>query len=560
MTRSNLLCTLMIAATLSALALHPRTGWLVRQQLGVVFGGQGERLVRSLEEPPASRLSPEALAAHDLRAILDKADTLTLDRREEANALSLAPQPAPVSDGMGGYGGAATEAKPKSLPFREILAKAEAGARLDPGNGFFPTMRAAALLGLRRDSEAEKSLENAARKPFWRDYAVDEVRAKLAALDARGPHTAIADEMVWQGMLFSDVVILRNAAQVFTALAVRRELAGDRVGGSKLRRDLRALAGTILGSSNGLFLWRTAEQVTVTSCLRPGGAALLPRGYPKKERRSAQLAAFYRYAPEDAAEVRELLARAEKLSQPKDSGDESFGTMAMRWQLALDVLSAALFAVLFGGFCGLLLKTSRFREARPITPGAKLALWGLLSLAPLACVFAGYPFFVEGEIALALLALAQFWFSTRRGERLRGLLRVFPVLGGALIVAGLAALSHFGHVTATDLFMDRYMRCYAAGGGEESVPSAFVVWCQDAFSTLSYWSLFLWPSLVPFVALALPAAIYARVKRVPVTVGVTRAFVGFALPITLLLTLGYGWLAMQTAAKEAVYRAALRRE
>ena len=118
---------------LGGLLVAPKTGWLVRQQAQAALGGRGEALVKSLEGPRTPpKLSESGEVARKLRKLCE--EQLKLRRDEEERFLD--PR----------YRASTTAAPPQVFSLYEALELMDQGAQHDPGNAFFPALRAVALL------------------------------------------------------------------------------------------------------------------------------------------------------------------------------------------------------------------------------------------------------------------------------------------------------------------------------------------------------------------------------------------------------------------------------
>ena len=117
----SLLCLSLSVAILLTLSLHPKTGWLVRQQAQAAFGGKGPALVKALDGPAAPpKLSQAGELARTLRELCR--EKLTLERKAEEAFY------------LGNSDAGLQKTYPKELSLYEALALTEAGEQRDPGN------------------------------------------------------------------------------------------------------------------------------------------------------------------------------------------------------------------------------------------------------------------------------------------------------------------------------------------------------------------------------------------------------------------------------------------
>jgi hypothetical protein len=147
------------------------------------------------------------------------------------------------------------------------------GEQLAPQNAYFPLMRSIGLLALKRDEEALIALHKAAQCPEFTDYTSTEALGRLKFREALSDkQKAIVQLTYLRNMQYPHYSSLRAGVRLATAIAVKKELAGDRIVGMAIRRDIIAVSQKIQGGScnfNGYFTGLACEQ---TAFLRPGGA------------------------------------------------------------------------------------------------------------------------------------------------------------------------------------------------------------------------------------------------------------------------------------------------
>ncbi|MBB6050837.1 hypothetical protein [Armatimonas rosea] len=549
----SLLCLTLSVAILLTLSLHPKTGWLVRQQAQAAFGGKGPALVKALDGPAVPpKLSPAGELARTLRELCR--EKLTLERKAEEVFYQ--------GHSEAGF----PKTYPKDLSLYDILALTEAGEQCDPGNAFFPTLRAVALLAFHSDSQALAALHQAAQCPRWDDYTNEEVLARLAQLDhVQGRHSALAEMQVEQSLIAPHFGRLRALARVVTVLAAKREQAGALTEGLALRHDLRAL-GVLLREQPGLPLTaHTGITLTAIATARPGGE--LPRKYTgsseetKQARRRDTLAAHTKYwGAAEASAVAQLWKRNEEAKALHGTftlASDSFYGLAAEWQVGLRGLATLLATLLIGAFCALVARLHRQRAA---CLGIRLGLWLMLGIVPLAVWRSGLS---ESEVWLSLgLLLAQggiglftLWQAWRTMERGRYLLEVV-VMAATVLALGqlvlLASVAMWGAEDTINTFYDTYLRCFSASAADPQP------WWQALGDEACSRAFFAFPALYPLLCLVPVLAIVSRVKRVPVVFGVLRGLGRCTLPLVLALTLAYAWQVERTAHREARLTAELR--
>ena len=147
------------------------------------------------------------------------------------------------------------------------------GEAIDPRNGFFPALRAFGLLAAHRDDEALAALHRAASLPKWDDYLSRETDAKLRLADARNgmPTPTLAQVAVYASELLPHFASLRGVARVSTALAMQKEIAGDKAGGIAIRKDMARIGARLRVDSKWLIGSYVGIAVTAIASARPDG-------------------------------------------------------------------------------------------------------------------------------------------------------------------------------------------------------------------------------------------------------------------------------------------------
>ena len=538
---------------LGGLLVAPKTGWLVRQQAQAALGGRGEALVKSLEGPKTPpKLSESGEVARKLRKLCE--EQLKLRRDEEERFLD--PR----------YRASTTAAPPQVFSLYEALELMDQGAQHDPGNAFFPALRAVALLTTHSDAAALAALHQAAQCPRWDDYTSEEALARLAQLDrVQGSHTVLADAQAAPELCF--LLRLKALARVATALAAQKERAGEKAAGLVIRHDLRTLGERIEAQGSGVSIRRSGLTLALTAAARPESMAIktyVMGAEGEAARRRDALAAHRKVwgeaealALERVFQKRDTLdTQLKKRSYPSDS---SF-PLAEQWQVGLQLLSALLATLLLGAFFALLAKLSRGKAARP---GVRFGLWIALGVVPLLSWRAELSeepvWLVTGLLVASWLvgafALWQVWRTTKRAQRWQEAGLVLATLIGAGQILLIGVLAIWGTQETVQAYIGRFVLCEGCYGQGESDP---IPWWQTLWSEVSYRIFYALPTLVPLLALTPILAMISRVKRVPMTFGVARGLGRCALPMALVLTIVYAWQVQRTATLEAQLRTALR--
>ncbi|WP_309711853.1 hypothetical protein [Armatimonas sp.] len=556
MRRFSWLCFALVALLLTGLALHPKTGWLVRQQAQAAFGGQGVALIQSLEGPKTPpKLSEAGEVARQLRKLCE--EKLKLRRDDEESFLD--PR----------HRASTTTTISTEFSLYEVLELTKQGTQCDPNNAFFPALRAVALLSTRSDEQALIALHQAAQCPRWEDYTREEILAWLDQLEqVQGKHSALADVQVTNSLILPHFSQLRTLTRIVTVLAAKKELAGDLAAGLVIRHDLRALGERIREQGNCATSTRCGSAITQIAATRPGGG--LPKTYTgtseekNRTRCHDQLMAHRKlWGTEEAVALEKVFARNDtvmaelgKRSYPSDNHFPLVG----QWQASLFLLGDLLATVLLGAFFALLAKLSRGKSARP---GTRFGLWLALGVAPLLAWRAGLGddqvWLEKGSLVtswlVGLFAIWQVWRSTERGKRWQeaGLALAALVGVGQVLLIGVLAI--WGTQETVQAYVGRFVLCEGCLSQAESDP---IPWWKVLWDDVSYRVFFALPTLAPLLALAPVLALISRVKRVPVSFGVARGLGRCALPVALVLTLVYAWQVHATATQEARLRVEFR--
>ncbi|WP_394793362.1 hypothetical protein [Armatimonas sp.] len=539
---------------LGGLLVAPKTGWLVRQQAQAALGGRGEALVKSLEGPKeAPKFSAVGELARKLRALCST--KLKLERKAEESF--YAPR-FPVSGGE--------PPLPRDFSLYDVQTLTAQGEALDPGNAFFPALRAVALLMIHSDEQALAELHKAAQLPRWDDYTREEIHARLQQLDqVQGAHTALADMQVEQSMTASHLARMRALGRVVIAMAAKKELAGEWAAGLAIRHDLRALGEKLRDQGSWAPTQNLGITLTTIATARPGGE--LPKTYTgsSEETRTARqrdaLVAHEKYwGKAEAIALERVLTRnntVKSFHEKQRYASDNFYGLAAQWEAELRLLGAIVATLFIGAFCALLAKLS---QGKPARPGVRFSLWWIIGIVPALIYRAGLSedetalrFCLAGVLSLiGLFALWQAWRTTKRAQRWQEAGLVLATLLGAAQVILFGIVAMWGGEDTIGAFYDTYLRCFSASEG------AAISWWESFWHEADYRVFFALPILVPLLSLVPILAIVSRVKRVPVTFGVARGLGRCALPMALVLTIVYAWQVQRTATLEAQLRTALR--
>lgn len=297
------------AASGLLVALHPNTSWLVQfpvRGIAVALtGGVEKNRQRVAEQNPQNVTLALAAAGDDLGRIQGLINRFPNSPEVCAAALRLATQEGkgvrllpPDKEG---------KAKPQRVntdAVQTLIANAEAGARLDPENAFFPSMKAVGMLALHQDDDAWAALHEAAKKHYYNDYVAASMRGKLQLLEqTQGRTPTIPAVALVAAELFPHYAPLRAAALWAQEKAITEEKAGRIENGMTLRRNLLTLGTLIRRDASTLIGTSIGEAFCAIGTGKPNGVKVpelkefLKTGESEesaKERRMAQVAQVWR--------------------------------------------------------------------------------------------------------------------------------------------------------------------------------------------------------------------------------------------------------------------------
>ncbi len=440
-------------------------------------------------------------------------------------------------------------------------ADAAAGERLDPNNAYFPLLRMFGLFAAHRDTEALAALQRASQDTLWREYFEDEVEGHWRINDGiYGGREAIASMAIFASVLFPHYQHLREIARIVTYKAVLLEQAGHHEAGLALRRQMmhcgelmRGQSTTIIGSLVGIAISGVARS-------RPGGSAVV-YSRPNESLEQAANRRLDNYCtyvmrighPEAAQEARDAAAAtAQTRKVIGHIGQYTFGVSTsdlIRSVLALAsgwlIFAAAVCLLALTLLATALSRLPSVRQQMPLPIPVSLGILGglVLGIAVLANYMANTPGQFRFEAALitgaffaaigAFAAVPRF----RRPVRL-ALLAALATLAAA---AGAACLAAWQSQEAIGLANS--MGGMLSLSGDEAASPHLSLTVQQVQGI----------SLVLFspVLLAVILSITARVRRVPVSVGLIGGFRRTGAVLVPLFVLLYGVLAVITVRQEA---------
>jgi hypothetical protein len=436
------------------------------------------------------------------------------------------------------------------------------GERLDPQNGFFPMMQAVTFFAANRDTEGLAALERAARKPRWNDYASEEAWSgdKLTQA-AHGETGTIATASRHAAILFPHLAQFHATARVAIALAVRKELAGDRDGGWSIRSNVARCGAVIWSDASSYIGSLVGMAITQAAMSRPGGEELPDRQGKSKDDEQGRLQAerFLAYAnnigrSDDTAFFQaERVAREEARGLYREVEEKTLFSMPRLtemmalWAGGSALVCNALVVLVMGGVAFGLAQMPRIRLGQPLHPAIR---WGLAALAASIPFAAIGHYYLNGEglivgyVAACLSVTGAAMAALRSSDAARRNLLIFVATLPS--TAALLALLSFGTVYANQTASE-------VGGllglHEFGVIPAFLMAASNGTTSLPGMIQVVLPISggAAFCAVWLAAlAMRARCRRQPISVGIVRGAASSALTVASILLFAYAALTLVT--------------
>lgn len=349
--------------------------WTVREQSSVT---RTDRLRALATRFPAGSASPRepSIYAHVLRYAC-QGEVRLHRKEEELFSSAVSTQPAPFAP----------------LPFRspapshlaEFDQAAVEGARIDPDNAYFPAMRAVGFFAAHRDTEALASLQLAAVKKRWDDYASQEVRGTWRLREmALGEHSVLHRLPAAASILYPYMPQLRGAVRVLVYKAIEAERSGRASEGLAIRHAVMQLGGLMRAESSNEIGSLVGIAITSMAIASPAGQKAVqwqdrPRVYADYLRRLGhpEEAQWAQAKLEAGSKSKEIVRRGMKAAP--FYGRPLLGLLAW-WAAGVLPLGCALWLLLMAAPLATL--------SRGVTTGRALAL-AAVALALLALLSAG---------------------------------------------------------------------------------------------------------------------------------------------------------------------------
>ena len=143
---------------------------------------------------------------------------------------------------------------PLNPEYREAAHEAiERGIRLEPDNGFFRLMAAQYAFSLKQDAEAFRAVGESAQCKLWNAHTSEAVKGKLASTQLRFGMVIPAQRLyILEEAYYPGVYEFTQAGGLMRSIASEREKAGDAKSGYAIRMNLLSIGLKIYGSQNDL--------------------------------------------------------------------------------------------------------------------------------------------------------------------------------------------------------------------------------------------------------------------------------------------------------------------
>jgi hypothetical protein len=240
----------------------PSTGWIVRQQLRMLFTtapekalmlllgikakyiGLSESKAQKLEEwvkqglKDAAERNPNDLPVQISSVLLTTPHTEVPKRLQETSQTVFPTKPTLLATILRHH--CSRSLKQMSAKEVETFDQiAHEGERVDPQNAYFPMMRAAVLFAAGKEEEALKALVQASKKSRWDNYAVAEAVGNFRLFEtAFGRMNGVTKAVLAEMVLEPDLSYLRSVARSAVERAIKLEREGKFDEGLKIRLAL----------------------------------------------------------------------------------------------------------------------------------------------------------------------------------------------------------------------------------------------------------------------------------------------------------------------------------
>ncbi len=444
---------------------------------------------------------------------------------------------------------------------------AAAGECLDPNNAYFPFMRAIGLFGAGHDDEALAEIGRAARKTQWREYYNEELLGQWRLQDEGFVNnSALFHSLSAAALLFPQYAQMRGAGRVTIYAAMQAEQAGRTAEGLEMRKNVLRLGSLMRIRSQSLICALVGIAITEQAMVRPDGAPPIkynePRETEDREKLRRQFDAYLErightseidaFHTEQRAndEVKDLIRRG----LATGPFDNSLHNLICWWFADLMTLSNLLWLLVFGGLAALALRNRRLQSGQALSRHVRLAL-------PLGLI--------GGALAApaVLAGVSPYFLNIADGDRISML---FTGLAPALLLLVLPAktgmerkqrMGMFGGSLLAGILLTGFYFWQTHGiGGIACLTQVYANLSNENGQGGPYLTdVAPWGTADVSILILSVAAIISRACRVPLSVGLARAFRGLAAPLAAVLLLAYGGMMLGTIRAEATVQYGLER-
>jgi hypothetical protein len=247
---------------------------------------------------------------------------------------------------------------------KEFDDDAAIGEQLDPGNAFFPFMRAVGQFTAGQDSAAFASLDRASKKHVWNDYVCNDLEAELDLYRKTfGEVSGLPRRAITAAIILPHLSQIQATARLASALAAKMELRGQTSEGLAIRLRVLRCGALIRAQSTQMIGNLVGRLLAYAATTRPGGAlpAIRPAAISAEVWNNQRLEAFRGYLRSighaEAIPVfeRELhsgdLLHSIAVQLKQVDFEEAVWKSGLGWLAGIWFLSAAIWLAIIGLLC-----------------------------------------------------------------------------------------------------------------------------------------------------------------------------------------------------------------
>ena len=450
-----------------------------------------------------------------------------------------------------------TDTKSKNKPIaqedRDRFAEAAAaGERLDPGNAYFPMMAALGMFSGHRDSDAYAAMERASNCTAWREYYDDQVYAQWRLADeALGDPSSITRTAIAAAVLFPHLSNFRSVARLVLYQAITLEKEGHFEEALRMRHCLMRCGAIMRAKGQTLICNLVGNAIASIAASRPEGAApiITDSKMPNEKRKELALQPYVNYLHKISHDDEAEWVKTEFASQVRFRDITSHGLQTwdvihelltvLAWRIGgILLLCSALLTLILGAASAMLGRSRWFKAGKALPAGAVLGVWLAISFTVFGI---GVALGNKSEFMWPLIgtgfaaSLVSFLCCGRRIGRPAAL--TFLASLGFIVLLVLGAVWQIGGIAGLFKVVQGLTAGECGGSaGNDLVPMIAMTYGVTVG--------------VPLITI-IGLAIFSKVCKVPVAIGIVRGMRGLALPIASAMILIYGATTVQTARKDA---------